>query len=336
MSKVDELGKLEALHQAGSRKGPEFAAEEAKLLDEILASVDLGSPEAPEVGSADQTNGAGAAPSEETWETALTWGFVPAEEPAVAVPPVYSAPTPAVPTSEEPAVAVLPPVYSAPTPAVPTSEEPAVAVLPPVYNSATPAVPTFIGATPPSTEEKAPRSRLRVSSSIGAIFAAVFLLVALGAGFVALKQTASVSQWRLQAQSQVPLIRTLSIRDSVLAKDLVSARAGTTPLNSEISKLNGQVKSLQAQLSGATIAREKMVDQSGLVAQLTKEAGTASRELSACVGDVSSLGSEIDSDLSHPSYRDPHIQANTNIADQVCAAARQDNQQLLSTLNRAG
>ena len=314
MSKVDELGKLEALHQAGSRKGPEFAAEEAKLLDEILASVDLGSPEAPEVGSADQTNGAGAAPSEETWETALTWGFVPAEEPAVAVPPVYSAPTPAVPTSEEPAVAVLPPVY----------------------NSATPAVPTFIGATPPSTEEKAPRSRLRVSSSIGAIFAAVFLLVALGAGFVALKQTASVSQWRLQAQSQVPLIRTLSIRDSVLAKDLVSARAGTTPLNSEISKLNGQVKSLQAQLSGATIAREKMVDQSGLVAQLTKEAGTASRELSACVGDVSSLGSEIDSDLSHPSYRDPHIQANTNIADQVCAAARQDNQQLLSTLNRAG
>ena len=58
MSDVDERGKLDALQQAETGRGLEFDAEEARLLDELLASADLTSP-TPESRSGDRVSPAG-------------------------------------------------------------------------------------------------------------------------------------------------------------------------------------------------------------------------------------------------------------------------------------
>jgi len=47
MINADKLGKLDARYRAGTRSDTEFAAEEAKLLDELLAAADLSSPTVP-------------------------------------------------------------------------------------------------------------------------------------------------------------------------------------------------------------------------------------------------------------------------------------------------
>src|ERR1019366_7876952 len=62
MINADRLGK-----RAGTRSDAEFAAEEARLLDELLASADLSSPTTPEIRSGDQTSDA------ETPHRQLTW-----------------------------------------------------------------------------------------------------------------------------------------------------------------------------------------------------------------------------------------------------------------------
>ena len=49
MSDLDELGELDALHKDRTGRGIEFSAEEARLLDELLASADIGSPIPPPV-----------------------------------------------------------------------------------------------------------------------------------------------------------------------------------------------------------------------------------------------------------------------------------------------
>ena len=179
------------------------------------------------------------------------------------------------------------------------------------------------------------RKSRRRSPAVVAILAAVFLVAALGAGFVAVKQTTASRQWRQRDQKEVALNHGLSTRDGVLSNDLTSTHAAITFLNSQTSKLNGQVKSLQTQLSAVAAANRKALDHNGLLTQLTNQASTVSNELSMCVGDVSSLRTEIDSDLSKPSYKDARLQPNMHIADQVCATARQDNQQLRSSLSGA-
>jgi len=179
------------------------------------------------------------------------------------------------------------------------------------------------------------RKSRRRSPALVAILAAVFLVAALGAGFVAVKQTTATRQWRQRDQNEVALNRGLSAREGVLSNDLASTNATITFLNSQTSKLNGQVKSLQTQLSAVAAANRKALNHNGLLTQLTNQAGTVSNELAMCVGDVSSLRTEIDSDLSKPSYKDARLQPNMHIANQVCATARQDGQQLQSALRGA-
>jgi hypothetical protein len=162
----------------------------------------------------------------------------------------------------------------------------------------------------------------------------VFLLAALGTGFVALRQNTAAGQWRQRDRNAVALNRTLSTRNDELSRDLVSAHAAVVSLNSQTSKLSGQVKSLQIQLSSAASANGKVLARTALLTQLTKEAGTVSSELSMCAGDMNSLQTEIANDLSNLSHKDPLLQSNTRTASQVCASAQLGNQQLQMSFPR--
>ncbi|MGA3215393.1 MAG: hypothetical protein ABSD97_06840 [Acidimicrobiales bacterium] len=178
------------------------------------------------------------------------------------------------------------------------------------------------------------RRRSRTSRIVVTVLAVVFFLTTLGAGFVALKQNKSASQWRQDDRNAVALNAGLLTRNAELSKDLLSAHAALASLNSQTANLNAKVTSLQAQVSAGGKAQAKNLERA-LLSQLTSETGTASNGLAACVGDMNSLQAEIDHDIANPAYRDPHLQSNTQSADQVCAKARQDNQQIQSTLNGA-
>jgi hypothetical protein len=167
-----------------------------------------------------------------------------------------------------------------------------------------------------------------------AVLVVVLLVAALGAGFVALRQSKSTTQWRQRDYNEVVLNRGLSTRDRVLSKVLASDHSAVTSLHAQTSKLSGQVASLQAQLSAVTKAKEKTLGKN-VLARLTNEAGTGSKAMAACVGDTSALMSEINSDLSKPGYKDPHLQPNTQTTNSACATARRDNLQLQSTLRGA-
>jgi len=225
--------------------------------------------------------------------------------------------------------------HSEPAPPPGPAQEEAVTMSPAAYSEPAGAPAAFTNTTMPVGETRESRRRSRVSPAILAVLAAVFLLAALGTGFLAVKQASTARQWRQRDRNEVALNRGLSARDSVLAKDLASTQAAITSLNSRTSKLNGQVKSLQAQLSAVASANRKALNHNGLLGQLTNQASTVSNELSTCVGDMSSLQTEINNDLSKPSYKDPHLQSNTHSADQVCTTARQESQQLQSTLSGA-
>ena len=174
--------------------------------------------------------------------------------------------------------------------------------------------------------------RVRVSPGAIAILALVFLLAALGTGFVALNQKSTTGQWHSRYQSQVVVNRALSARNDALSKDLVSARGAITFLNSNTSALNRQIKSLQTQLSSASSAQQKAFAKSPLFGQISSEAVTAANEASVCAGEMGSLQTEINDDLANPTHKDPLLQGNTHNANLVCTVARQDNQQLQATL----
>jgi hypothetical protein len=101
MTNADRLGKLDSRYRAGTRTDDEFAAEEAKLLDELLASADLSSPSKREVRSGDLTSDAETPHGQVTWQA----------------PPAFAPPQP-----EEQAASVSPSAYNAPT-LVPTSTD---------------------------------------------------------------------------------------------------------------------------------------------------------------------------------------------------------------------
>ena len=162
--------------------------------------------------------------------------------------------------------------------------------------------------------------------------AVVFFVATLGSGFVALKQDHQASQWRQDYQSQVALSHSLATRSDSLSTQLALAHATATSLQSKSSALNGQIKSLQVQLSSVSSSRAKLLNRSALLTQLTNEAGTVSSELSMCVGETNSLQTEIGKDLVNPSHKDPLLQSNLRTASQVCASAQQGNRQLQSTL----
>jgi hypothetical protein len=103
-----------------------------------------------------------------------------------------------------------------------------------------------------------------------------------------------------------------------------------TSLDAQSAKLNGQIASLQAQLT----AKEKTLGKS-VIGQLTSEAATVSTGISTCAADISSLRTEINNDLANTRSKDPHLQPNTQAADGACAAAQRDNLQLQSTLRGA-
>jgi hypothetical protein len=203
-----------------------------------------------------------------------------------------------------------------------------VAVSPPAYSA--PAA--FALAEPMTYAGSRPRTRVR--PAIMAVLVVVLLVAALGAGFVALRQSKSTTQWRQRDYNEVVLNRGLSTRDRVLSKVLASDHSAVTSLHAQTSKLSGQVASLQAQLSAVTKAKEKTLGKN-VLARLTNEAGTGSKAMAACVGDTSALMSEINSDLSKPGYKDPHLQPNTQTTNSACATARRDNLQLQSTLRGA-
>jgi hypothetical protein len=304
-----EAGEPEATLQAGTEGDTEPAGEEAKLeetpageeakqLEETPAGEEAKLEEPPAVVELDSPGTAEVRPVEETSDT----GTTPDQEPA------------------EPAPAAERPGEEAATVEEAASSAPASAVA--AFSDTT----TTLGET---------RKSRRRSPALVAILAAVFLVAALGAGFVAVKQTTATRQWRQRDRNEVALNRGLSAREGVLSNDLASTHATITFLNSQTSKLNGQVKSLQTQLSAVAAANRKALNHNGLLTQLTNQAGTVSNELAMCVGDVSSLRTEIDSDLSKPSYKDARLQPNMHIANQVCATARQDGQQLQSALRGA-
>ncbi|MGD0287652.1 MAG: hypothetical protein ABSC31_14970 [Acidimicrobiales bacterium] len=222
-----------------------------------------------------------------------------------------------------------------PAPAPQEPEEQVVTVPPSLYIAPT-SVPTFTNVTTILGETKKSRRLLRVSPTVVGILALVFLLAALGTGFVALRQNSSARQWRQHDQNAVALNHALSTRNDVLSRDLASARAAVTSLNSQTSELSGQVKGLQIKLSSTASANGRALARTALLTQLTKEAGTVSSELSMCVGEMNSLQTEIANDLSNLSHKDPLLQSNTRTASQVCASAQLGNQQLQTTLHGAG
>ena len=150
--------------------------------------------------------------------------------------------------------------------------------------------------------------RVRVSPGAIAILALVFLLAALGTGFVALNQKSTTGQWHSRYQSQVVVNRALRHATTALSKDLVSARGAITFLNSNTSALNRQIKSLQTQLSSASSARQKAFAKSPLFGQISSEAVTAANEASVCAGEIGSLQTEINDDLANPTHKDPLLQ----------------------------
>jgi len=225
--------------------------------------------------------------------------------------------------------------WQAASPSAPRQpEEQAVTVSPSEYSAPASAVPTFIDTTTMGKAER-PRCRLRVPSSVVATLAAVFFVATLGTGFVALRQNTSAGQWRQHDKSEVALNHALSTSNEVLSRDLVSAHAAITSLNSQTSKSNGQVKRLRIQLSSVPNTRG-MLRQYALLKQLTSQAGTVSNELSLCDLDVNSLQSEIERDLTNLRHTDPRLQSNTHSTGQLCAEAQQYNQQLHSTLSAPG
>jgi hypothetical protein len=208
-------------------------------------------------------------------------------------------------------------------------EEQAATVSPTAYRAPTSASPGFTDTTMMLGETKKSRRRLRV---LVTTLAAVFFVATLGTGFVALKQNKAAGQWRQHDQSEVALDHALLTRNDALSTELVLAHSTVASLYSQTSELNGQIKSLQVQLSSVTNAKATLVNRSALLTQLTKEAGTVSNELSMCVGETNSLQTEIGKDLSNPSHKDPLLQSNTRSASQVCATAQQGNRKLQSTL----
>jgi hypothetical protein len=208
-------------------------------------------------------------------------------------------------------------------------EEQAATVSPTAYRAPTSASPGFTDTTMMLGETKKSRRRLRV---LVTTLAAVFFVATLGTGFVALKQNKAAGQWRQHDQSEVALDHALLTRNDALSTELVLAHSTVASLYSQTSELNGQIKSLQVQLSSVTNAKATLVNRSALLTQLTKEAGTVSNELSMCVGETNSLQTEIGKDLSNPSHKDPLLQSNTRTTSQVCATAQQGNRKLQSTL----
>ncbi len=92
MINADRLGK-----RAGTRSDAEFAAEEARLLDELLASADLSSPTTPEIRSGDQTSDAETPHGQLTWQAPAAVPQQPVELTVTVAPSAYGAPA-SVPT----------------------------------------------------------------------------------------------------------------------------------------------------------------------------------------------------------------------------------------------
>ena len=173
-----------------------------------------------------------------------------------------------------------------------------------------------------------PRLRLGVPTSVVGILALVLLIATLCTGFIALKQNTAAGQWRRHDHSEMTV-------NSALSADLASAHTTIVFVNSEATRLQGQVRSLQAQLSSAENAK-KTLSRGPLLTQLTSESRTVSNELATCVDDTSSLQNEVDNDVSNPSHKDALLEPNTHTASQVCSIVEQDNQRLQLTLRRAG
>src|SRR5271157_5292036 len=93
MINADKLGK-----RAATRSDAEFAAEEARLLDELLASADLSSPTVPEIRSGDQTSDTEASHDQVTWHAPAPAPEQPEEQAETVSPSAYSAPESAGPT----------------------------------------------------------------------------------------------------------------------------------------------------------------------------------------------------------------------------------------------
>ena len=87
MINADRLGK-----RAGTRSDAEFAAEEARLLDELLASADLSSPTTPEIRSGDQTSDAETPHGQLTWQAPAPIPQQPEELTVTVAPSAYDAP----------------------------------------------------------------------------------------------------------------------------------------------------------------------------------------------------------------------------------------------------
>jgi chromosome segregation ATPase len=178
------------------------------------------------------------------------------------------------------------------------------------------------------------KHRGRTSRVVLSVLAVVFLLTTLGGGFFALKQRDSSLQWRHRDEEALALSASLVTRNGELSRTLAQVNGSIASLNSQTSRLNNQVKSLQTQLVAAKQAKVTALGRS-VLGQLTKQAASVSSGLAMCVTDMNSLRSEINHDMANLRTPDPHLQPNTQNTDAWCATARQDNQQLQSTLSKA-
>ena len=186
MINANRLGKLDELHRAGTRRDAEFVVEEARLLDELLASADLGSSTTREVRLGNQLGA----------QTSV------AETPQLEV--TGQAPAPVPDQAEEPAMTVPQSAYGAPTSAGPAltditsiGEADVLGELDELRRAWAPR-----DADTPHLPEKS-RPRLGVRTSVVGVLALVLLIATLGTGFIALKQNTAAGQWRRHDHSEM-------------------------------------------------------------------------------------------------------------------------------------
>jgi chromosome segregation ATPase len=184
-------------------------------------------------------------------------------------------------------------------------------------------------AAPPPAKGR--RSRWAIAFGVLSV---VLVAVVVGVSLIAARQNSVAAQWRDRDRGALSDNRALAKN---LAATRASAKASIASLNSNIKTLTGHVSKLSDQLSAVADAKEKALDQDAVLSQLNTEADTVTGQLSTCVDDMNSLLSELSTDLGDGNgFVDPGLDSTAETANDDCATAQQDNDELQTTLSGAG
>jgi hypothetical protein len=102
-----------------------------------------------------------------------------------------------------------------------------------------------------------------------------------------------------------------------------------------VSSLNGQVGTLNTQLSAQATAKEKALDQNTVLTQLVNQESSVSTELNTCVTDLQTFITTVGTDLGNGNYYDPYLSSESSTASTDCNQAQSANQALQSSLSGA-